>query len=71
MIRRWSVWASAIRVVFVLFFFFSAFADLWLNPITYVLLGLVIMTRRYVETLPELTPVAVVAVGPRRFGRAA
>ena len=58
-----EVWASAIRVVFVLFFFFSAFADLWLNPITYVLLGLVITTRRYVETLPEVTPVAVVAVG--------
>jgi O-antigen ligase len=66
-----EVWASAIRVVFALFFFFSAFADLWLNPITYVLLGLVITTRRYLETLPEVVPTGAVTLAPRRLGRAA
>jgi len=48
-----EVWATALRVVFLLFFFYSAFADLWLNPLTYVLLGLVITMRQYVETLGE------------------
>jgi O-antigen ligase len=48
-----EVWATALRVVFLLFFFYSAFADLWLNPLTYVLLGLVISMRQYVETLGE------------------
>jgi len=43
--------ANAIRVVFLLYFFFSSFADLWLNPITYCLLGLIIAMRRYVEEL--------------------
>ncbi len=45
--------AGALRVVFILYFFFSGFADLWLNPLTYALLGLVITMRRYVENLPE------------------
>src|SRR5215813_7381501 len=34
-----EIWATALRAVFILFFFYSAFADLWLNPLTYVLLG--------------------------------
>jgi hypothetical protein len=66
-----EVWASAIRVVFLLFLFYSAFADLWVNPIAYVLLGLVITTRRYVDTLPELAPTTALPVAQRRFGRAA
>jgi O-antigen ligase len=66
-----EVWASAIRVVFLLFFFYSAFADLWVNPISYVLLGLVITTRRYVDTLPELAPATALPVTQRRYGRAA
>ena len=48
-----EIWATALRVVFLLFFFYSAFADLWLNPLTYVLLGLVITMRQYVETLGD------------------
>jgi hypothetical protein len=49
-------------VVFLLFFFYSAFADLWLNPLTYVLLGLVITMRQYVETLED--PVRAPTHGP-------
>jgi len=52
--------AGAIRVIFLLYAFFCAFADLWLNPITYALLGMVIVMRRYVETLPEPATVRVV-----------
>ncbi len=66
-----EVWASAIRVVFLLFFFYSLFADLWLNPLMYVLLGLVITTRQYVETLPELAPPIVLPGRARRLGNAA
>jgi hypothetical protein len=66
-----EVWASAIRVVFLMFFFYSLFADLWLNPLMYVLLGLVITTRQYVETLPEAVPAVTLPGGARRLGRAA
>jgi len=66
-----EVWASAMRVVFLLFFFYSGFADLWVNPICYVLLGLVATTRRYVDTLPEVAPAAAIPVAPQRIGRAA
>jgi O-antigen ligase len=58
--------AGAIRVIFVLYAFFSAFADLWLNPITYVILGMIIVMRRYVESLPEPPAVRVVAPPTRR-----
>ena len=51
-----EVWSTALRVVFLLFFFYSAFADLWLNPLTYVLLGLIITMRRYVESLVRPMP---------------
>lgn len=48
--------APCLRTVFVLHCFFSAFADLWLNPITYALLGLVITMRRYLESLAVEAP---------------
>jgi hypothetical protein len=51
--------AGGIRVVFLLYAFFSIFADLWLNPITYAMLGMIIVMRRYVENLPD--PVAAIA----------
>src|SRR5262249_37804175 len=47
---EFEIWAAAIRIVFLLFFFYSAFADLWLNPLCYVLIGLVICMRQYVDT---------------------
>ena len=57
---EFEIWATAIRMVFILFFFYSAFADLWLNPLCYVLIGLVISMRLYVDTtllsMPERTP---------------
>jgi O-antigen ligase len=65
--RDVQVWASALRVVFLLFFFYSLFADLWLNPLMYVMLGLIVSTKQYVESLPEVAPVAV----RRGLGRAA
>jgi hypothetical protein len=60
-----EVWATALRVVFLLFFFYSAFADLWLNPLTYVLLGLIASMRIYVETLVQGVPVPVGAESRR------
>jgi O-antigen ligase len=66
-----EVWASAIRVVFLLFFFFSAFADLWVNPIAYVLLGLVVTTKRYVQTLPDVAPTVVLPAGQMRLSHRA
>jgi hypothetical protein len=62
--------ASGIRVVFLLYAFFSLFADLWLNPLTYAMIGLVVVMRRYVESLPEPALVTTVAP-PRALGRAA
>ena len=44
----------ATRHVFLLFSFFSLFADLWLNPITYVLIGTIICLRRHLERLPPV-----------------
>jgi hypothetical protein len=38
--------------VFLIFFFFAFFADIWLNPITYVLIGLVVTMRRHVDGVP-------------------
>lgn len=43
--------AEALRVLFLLYAFFCGFADLWMNPITYVMLGLVITMRRYFDEL--------------------
>ena len=61
--------AGAVRVIFLLYAFFSLFADLWLNPITYAMIGLIVVMRRYVESLPE--PAAVRVVGRPRGGRLA
>jgi len=69
--REIQVWASAIRVVFLLFFFYSLFADLWLNPLMYVMLGLIICTRQYVESLPEVAPALAPQAVRRGIGRAA
>jgi hypothetical protein len=52
--------AAAVRAVFLLYVFFSAFADLFLNPVTYILVGMVAAMRRYVETLPPVETTAVV-----------
>jgi hypothetical protein len=68
--RDIEVWASALRVVFVLFFFYSLFADLWLNPLMYVVVGLIICTKQYVEGAPEVAP-TIAPVRMRRLGRAA
>jgi O-antigen ligase len=61
--------AGAIRVIFLLYAFFSFFADLWLNPITYAMIGLIVVMRRHVEALPE--PPAVRVVGRPMAGRLA
>jgi O-antigen ligase len=57
--------AAALRVVFLLYCFFGFFADLWLNPITYVILGLVATMRRHVESIR--IPAAAVVRVPRRL----
>jgi O-antigen ligase len=44
---RWIV--AALGPCMGLLLFFSAFADIWLSPITYILLGLVVAMRRYVS----------------------
>jgi hypothetical protein len=51
--------SAALRVVFIVYLFFCAFADLFLNPITYILIGMVFTMRRYVEGLPEPAAVPV------------
>jgi O-antigen ligase len=51
--------AGALRAVFLLYMFFSIFADLFLSPITYVLIGLIVCMRRYVEGLPETEGIAL------------
>jgi hypothetical protein len=66
-----QVWASAIRVVFLLFFFYSLFADLWLNPLVYVMLGLIVSTRQYVESLSGVAPAVAPPTVRRAIGRAA
>jgi len=45
----------SLRNVFYLYCFFALFADLWLNPITYVLIGSIVCMRRYLECLPAAT----------------
>jgi O-antigen ligase len=51
---RVSYMVASLRILIILYGFFSVLADLWLNPITYVLLGLLITLRRYLEGLPSL-----------------
>jgi O-antigen ligase len=57
---------GAIRAIFFLYAFFSVFADLWLNPITYAMIGQIIVMRRYLESLPEPAPVVHVVVPAAR-----
>jgi O-antigen ligase len=61
--------AGGVRVIFLLYFFFSLFADLWLNPITYAMIGLIVVMRRYVESLPELEQAIVLPGPPAGRGR--
>jgi hypothetical protein len=61
--------AAAVRTVFLLYVFFSAFADLFLNPVTYILIGMIVAMRRYLEALPPLEATAV--VGRHAFVRRA
>jgi O-antigen ligase len=56
--------AAAMRVVFLLYTFFAFFADMWLNPITYIMIGLIFCMRRCVEALPA--PATTVVRVPRR-----
>jgi O-antigen ligase len=53
--------AAALRSVFLLYCFFATFADLFLNPIIYVLLGLIVTLHRYLESIPAFVvqPVSV------------
>lgn len=44
---RWV--ARGLRMNFLLLMFFSLFADLWLNPVTYTVVGLTIVVARYVR----------------------
>ena len=53
--------AAAIRIVYLLFCFFALFSDLWQTPFAYILIGLIVTMRRYVESLGEPT---VVGAGP-------
>jgi O-antigen ligase len=47
------VWVTvALRTVFLLYCAFAAVADLWLNPITYVLVGLIMALRKHLESIP-------------------
>ena len=55
---------AGIRIIFPIFNFFALFADVWLNPILYILIGLVVTLRRHVEGLPEVDVRARVV--PRR-----
>ena len=65
--------AESIRVVFIMYAFFCGFADLWINPITYVMIGQVVTLRRYFESLPDVQPAVVVPTRAlaRRVARAA
>jgi O-antigen ligase len=56
--------SAALRVIFLLYATFATLADLFLNPITYVLIGLIISMHRYLESLPARMP--VVATPARR-----
>jgi O-antigen ligase len=55
---------AAFRLVFLLYCFFCLFADLWHTPLTYILIGLVVTMRRYLESLPDAAAPAVLV--PRR-----
>lgn len=53
--------ATALRTVFGLFLFFSIFADLWLNPMTYLIIGMTLVLRRLgdeAQAAPRRRPLA-------------
>ena len=43
-----------LQVLFLLYCAFAVLADLWLNPITYAMVGLIIAMRQYLESLPPV-----------------
>ena len=43
--------AASLRIIFLLYCFFAVLADLLLNPITYVLIGVIVTMRRHLERL--------------------
>lgn len=51
-----SQYAATLRAVLLLYAFFGFFADLWLSPFTYVLIGLIATLRRHVESVPAAAP---------------
>jgi O-antigen ligase len=59
-----GILAAGTRAAFFVFLFFGLFADLWLNPMTYVLLGMAISMRRYLEEVAEPTQVRVRSARP-------
>jgi O-antigen ligase len=65
--RELAVMAAALRVVFFLYCFFAGFADLWLNPITYVMIGLIVVMRRVALATAVPTAASAVARTPRRL----
>jgi len=64
-----SAFAGGLRIVFLLYGFFSVFADLWMAPTTYVLMGMGYTMRRYFEGLPE--PAGIVIRPQSRLHRVA
>jgi len=62
---------TALRTVLGLFLFFGLFADLWLNPLTYLLIGLTITLRRYAGESLAATHRVVAPVASRVPRRAA
>jgi O-antigen ligase len=54
--------AAALRIIFLLYCYFALLADLALNPITYVLIGIIVTLRRYLERLPAPAAVPALAV---------
>jgi hypothetical protein len=45
---RWI--AAALEPALILLLFYSFFADMWLSPITYILVMMVVVLKRYVST---------------------
>jgi hypothetical protein len=41
--------AESMRVIFIVFIFFSFFADLWLSPVMYTMVGLAYNARRCLD----------------------
>jgi O-antigen ligase len=63
--------ATALRTVLGTFLFFGLFADLWLNPMTYLLIGLTIALRRYAEEQQAAMGAGAAVPPARRLARKA